>query len=73
LKDKESKQLKTELAKLQNEVINKNNELDQYQLNMNHEKLNLTAQQEKIINHWKEKYEKVILLFNSIITSVFFF
>lgn len=67
MKDKESGQLKKELTKLQNELTRKNNELDQFQSTMNHEKLNLTAQQEKIICHWKEKYEKVCLMFNSII------
>lgn len=60
LKDKETEHLKRELLKLQNEVIYKNNELENFQLSMNQEKNSLIAKQEKIIDQWKEKYEKVI-------------
>jgi len=41
-------------------VANKNNELEKFQSSMNHEKINLTAKQEQVIDQWKEKYEKVI-------------
>lgn len=63
MKNKETEHLKRELLRLQNEIINKNNDLERFQSSMNHEKINLTAKQEKIIDQWKEKYEKVILLF----------
>jgi len=43
-------------------VANKNNELEKFQSTMNHEKINLTAKQEQVIDQWKEKYEKVIYL-----------
>lgn len=52
--------MKRELLKLRNEVVNKNNELEKFQSSMNHEKINLTAKQEQVIDQWKEKYEKVI-------------
>lgn len=52
--------MKRELLKLHNEVANKNNELEKFQSSMNHEKINLTAKQEQVIDQWKEKYEKVI-------------
>jgi hypothetical protein len=61
LKDKETENLKRELLKLQNEVVNKSNQLEKFLTSMNHEKNSLTAKQEKIINEWKEKYEKVIV------------
>lgn len=60
LKDKETENLKRELLKLQNEVVNKNNQLEKFLTSMNHEKISLTAKQEQIIDQWKEKYEKVI-------------
>jgi len=41
-------------------LANKNNELENFQSSMNHEKINLTAKQEQVIDQWKEKYEKVI-------------
>lgn len=50
--------------KLQKELEKKNNELERFQSSMNHEKTNLTAKQEKLIDQWKEKYEKVILFLN---------
>ncbi|XP_060880104.1 spindle assembly abnormal protein 6 homolog isoform X1 [Metopolophium dirhodum] len=59
LKDKETEHLKRELLKLHNEVANKNNELEKFQSSMNHEKINLTAKQEQVIDQWKEKYEKL--------------
>ncbi|KAL4149113.1 hypothetical protein QTP88_003127 [Uroleucon formosanum] len=59
LKDKETDHLKRELLKLRNEVVNKNNELEKFQSSMNHEKINLTAKQEQVIDQWKEKYEKL--------------
>ncbi|XP_025414780.1 spindle assembly abnormal protein 6 homolog [Sipha flava] len=59
LKDKETENLKRELLKLQNEVVNKSNQLEKFLTSMNHEKNSLTAKQEKIINEWKEKYEKL--------------
>lgn len=59
MKDKETEQLKRELFKLQNELANKNNELERFQSSMNQEKVKFTTNQEKIIEHWKEKYEKV--------------
>lgn len=59
LKDKETEHLKRELLKLHNEVANKSNELEKFQSSMNHEKINLTAKQEQIIDQWKEKYEKL--------------
>lgn len=61
MKDRETEQLKRELVKLQNEVAHKKNELEKFQSSVNHEKINLTAKQEQIVDHWKEKYEKVIL------------
>lgn len=59
LKDKETDNLKRELLKLHNELANKNNELENFQSSMNHEKINLTAKQEQVIDQWKEKYEKL--------------
>jgi len=64
LKDKEIENMQRELLKLQNEVVNKNIELERFQSSMNHEKMNFTSRQEKIINQWKDKYEKVILYIN---------
>lgn len=61
LKDKETENLKRELLKLQNEVVNKSNQLEKFLTTMNQEKNSLTAKQEKIIDQWKEKYEKVIV------------
>lgn len=64
MKDKEIENMQRELLKLQNEVVNKNIELERFQSSMNHEKMNFTSRQEKIINQWKDKYEKVILYIN---------
>ncbi|VVC28737.1 Spindle assembly abnormal protein 6, N-terminal [Cinara cedri] len=58
-KDKETEQLKRELLKLHNEVARNKNELEKFQSSVNHEKISLTAKQEQIIDHWKEKYEKL--------------
>lgn len=63
MKNKETEHLKRELLRLQNEVTNKNKDLEKFQSSMNHEKISLTAKQEKIIDQWKEKYEKVILFY----------
>ncbi|XP_050428961.1 spindle assembly abnormal protein 6 homolog [Adelges cooleyi] len=60
-KDKETDQLKREISRLRNEVANKNDELERYQLSMNDEKFSLTSRQEKEISLWKEKYEKLDL------------
>lgn len=49
------------MLKLHKEIENKTNELEKFQSSMNHEKINLNAKHEKLIDHWKEKYEKVIL------------
>lgn len=64
LKDKETENLRRELLKLQNEVANKNNQLEKFLTTMSHEKISLTAKQEKINDQWKEKYEKVNLYIN---------
>lgn len=68
MKDKETEQLKRELSKLHNEVALKKNELEKFRLSVNHEKSSQTAKQEQIIDHWKEKYEKVTfaLLFKTL-------
>lgn len=60
MKDKETEHLKRELCKLQNELANKKNELERFQSSMDQEKVTFTTKQEKIIEHWKEKYEKVL-------------
>jgi len=60
LKDKETENMKRELLKLQHEVANKNDELERFKSSMNHEKISLTSKQEKVIDQWREKYEKVI-------------
>jgi len=61
LKDKETENMKRELLKLQHEIANKNDELEKFQSSMNHEKISLTSKQDKIIDQWREKYEKVII------------
>jgi len=43
-------------------MTNKANELEKFQSSMNHEKISLTTKQEKMIDQWKEKYEKVIFI-----------
>lgn len=63
MKDKETEHLKRELLKYQNEVTNKNNLLERLQSSINHEKINLTAKQDQVIDQWKDKYEKVIFLY----------
>lgn len=65
MKNKETNDLKQELLKIQNEVSNKNNELEKFKSSMDYEKVNLTTKQEKIIVEWKQKYEKVLFFFST--------
>lgn len=64
MKEKETEHLKRELLKYQNEVANKNNLLERLQSSINHEKINLTAKQDQVIDQWKDRYEKVIFCIN---------
>lgn len=54
--------MRQELLNIQNEILNKNKELEKFKSSMDHEKVNFIAKQEKIIDEWKEKYEKVIFI-----------